>query len=56
MATRIHGVSVNLSETLTLSILSPKVSFKKLPLDDPKVRQPDISLALKTFKNWKPGK
>lgn len=30
-----------------------KVEFKKLPVDDPKTRQPDISLAKKTL-NWQP--
>ena len=30
-----------------------KIVFKKLPVDDPKVRRPDITLARKTLK-WEP--
>lgn len=31
-----------------------KLQFEPLPQDDPKQRKPDISLALREFKNWKP--
>jgi dTDP-glucose 4,6-dehydratase len=31
-----------------------KVVFKPLPVDDPKVRQPDISLARRVLNNWEP--
>ena len=31
-----------------------KLVFKKLPMDDPKQRKPDITLANKKLNNWKP--
>jgi dTDP-glucose 4,6-dehydratase len=31
-----------------------KVVFKPLPVDDPKVRQPDITLARRVLNNWEP--
>jgi dTDP-glucose 4,6-dehydratase len=31
-----------------------KIAFKPLPVDDPKVRQPDITLARRVLNNWEP--
>jgi nucleoside-diphosphate-sugar epimerase len=31
-----------------------KIVFKPLPVDDPKVRQPDITLARRVLNNWEP--
>ena len=31
-----------------------KIVFKPLPVDDPKVRQPDITLARHVLNNWEP--
>lgn len=40
-------------EVIRLTGSKSKISFKELPVDDPKVRQPDISKANKIL-NWKP--
>ena len=34
---------------------SSSIIFQPLPKDDPKQRKPDISLALESLNNWKPG-
>ena len=39
---------------LTITGSKSKLVFKPLPLDDPKQRQPDISLANKRLDGWKP--
>ncbi len=40
-------------EILKLTLSKSKIVFKELPVDDPKVRQPDITLAKKIL-NWEP--
>lgn len=40
-------------EVLKLTNSKSKITFKELPIDDPKVRQPDITLA-KKFLGWEP--
>jgi UDP-glucuronate decarboxylase len=46
---------LQLAETiLDLTNSSSKLIFKPLPQDDPKQRQPDISLAKKHLDSWEP--
>jgi dTDP-glucose 4,6-dehydratase len=39
---------------IQLTSSTSKVVFKPLPVDDPKVRQPDITLARRVLNNWEP--
>ena len=52
-----HEISIKqLAETiLDLTKSKSKIVYKNLPIDDPKRRKPDITLA-KDILNWKPKK
>lgn len=39
---------------IQLTSSTSKIVFKPLPVDDPKVRQPDITLARRVLNNWEP--
>lgn len=61
-----YGGPVNIGNPRELSVLEfarliikltgsrSQVAFKPLPVDDPKVRQPDITLARRVLNNWEP--
>ena len=48
------SVSYLAQEIIEMTNSQSKIIYKKLPVDDPKMRCPDISLALKTLK-WNPS-
>src|SRR5262249_585136 len=61
-----YGGPVNIGNPRELSVLEfarliikltrskSQIAFKPLPVDDPKVRQPDITLAHRVINNWEP--
>jgi dTDP-glucose 4,6-dehydratase len=61
-----HDGPVNIGNPQEMSVLNfakliiqltdskSKIVFKPLPVDDPKVRQPDITLARRVLNNWEP--
>ena len=41
-------------QVLSLTASQSRIKFSPLPLDDPKLRKPDITLAIESLKGWNP--